>query len=206
LLSPLTRNPVTKTDRAVTRFRSNSEIFGGRILLAVQHVMANIAPRNGGVTSFLLRTLFFLRCGGARCEFLDMSRDAEPRGCAFSQYLARGSAGEQSRWCALRQRMVGTLRACRFPVRATDLKWMISHAHFQTSRTGRAREKLRDFLRFSVTLCSNGQSRALGSCVACFGRFLGFLDLIGTRGPTAGDCRLQIGWTRFGAAPRKHGT
>ena len=50
----------------------------------------------------------------------------------------------------------GTLRACRFPVRATDLKWMISHTHFQTSRTGRAREKLRDFLRFSVTLCSNG--------------------------------------------------
>jgi hypothetical protein len=95
---------------------------------------------------------------------------------------------------------LGTLRACRFSVRATDLKWMISHTHFQTSRTGRARENLRDFLRFSVTLCSNGQSRALAICVACFGRFLGFLDLVGTRGPTAGDCRLQIGWTRFGAA------
>jgi len=77
---------------------------------------------------------------------------------------------------------------------------MICHTHFQTSRTGRAREILRGFLRFSVTLCGNGWSRALGSWVACFGRFLGVLDLVGTRRPTAGDCQLRIGWTRFGAA------
>jgi hypothetical protein len=72
----------------------------------------------------------------------------EAAGSEIRPYL-----GEPSR---LHPVHLGTLRACRFPVRATDLQWMISHTHFQTSRTGRAREKLRDFLRFSVTLCNNG--------------------------------------------------
>jgi hypothetical protein len=57
LLSPLTRNAGTKTNRAVTRFRSKLEIFAGQKSFALHHGLRNFAPCEGGVTSFLLRAL-----------------------------------------------------------------------------------------------------------------------------------------------------
>jgi hypothetical protein len=141
------------------------EIFA--VDLGVEHM----ASRAEGASSPALKKLFILSSPAPHSRFLKMfsrlTRRAKIWLMAGSLVWVKGGClrrgggrlGDPALLGGpLRRHPVhlGTLRACRFPARATDLKWMICHTHFQTSRTGCARENLRDFLRFSVTLCSNG--------------------------------------------------